>query len=156
KGQKTITRAVESVEYGIRLNFKPVVLSPGRISLNIETDVSEPTFEGSFAFLAHQDVPGVTYLGLRKREASTTVELPSGGSIVIPGLVRDDIRQATSGLPGLTKLPILGSLFRSKDFQRNESELVIIATPYLVRPVERSKLARPDDNFNPEGDVSMY
>jgi pilus assembly protein CpaC len=95
-------------------------------------------------------------LGLRKREASTTVELPSGGSIVIAGLVRDDIRQASSGYPALMNLPILGTLFRSKDFQRNETELVIIATPYLVRPVERSKLARPDDNFNPEGDVETF
>ena len=155
-----ITRESQDVEYGIRLNFKPVVLSPGRISLNIETSVSEPTFEGAYTsaglLTKTANVPAITYLGLRKREATTTVELPSGGSIVIAGLVRDDIRQATSGYPALAKLPILGTLFRSKDFQRNETELVIIATPYLVRPVERSKLARPDDNFNPEGDVAMY
>ena len=149
-----ITREYESVEYGIRMNFKPVVLSPGRISLNIETEVSEPTFEGSGTMPAGRNVPGATYQGIRKREASTTVELPSGGSIVIGGLVRDEIRQAYSGYPGLTRIPVLGSLFRSRDFQRNETELVIIATPYLVRPVERSKLARPDDNFNPEGDVA--
>lgn len=155
-GQLEITRENETVEYGIELNFKPIVLSPGRISLNIETNVSEPTFEGSIVSAASANIPGLTYLGIRKREASTTVELPSGGSIVIAGLVRDDIRQATSGYPALAKLPILGTLFRSKDFQRNETELVIIATPYLVRPVERSKLARPDDNFNPEGDVAMY
>jgi pilus assembly protein CpaC len=161
-----VTRQTESVDYGIELNFKPVVLSPGRISLNIETNVSEPTFEGSVVnpggFLRNSlgkvvgNRSGATYMGIRKREASTTVELPSGGSIVIAGLVRDDIRQATSGYPGLARLPILGTLFRSKDFQRNETELVIIATPYLVRPVERSKLGRPDDNFNPEGDVAMY
>jgi pilus assembly protein CpaC len=156
KGKETITRSSSSIEYGIRLNFKPVVLSPGRISLAIETQVSEPTFEGAFTSIGHPDVPAVTYLGIRKREASTTVELPSGGSIVIAGLVRDDIRQASSGLPALMKLPILGTLFRSKDFQRNESELVIIATPYLVRPVERSRLGRPDDNFNPEGDVATF
>jgi pilus assembly protein CpaC len=95
-------------------------------------------------------------MGIRRREASTTVELPSGGSIVIAGLVRDDIRQATSGTPALMNIPILGSLFRSRDFQRNETELVIIATPYLVRPVERSKLSRPDDNFNPENDVTGF
>jgi pilus assembly protein CpaC len=151
-----VERESETVEYGIQLNFKPVVLSPGRISLNIETNVSEPTFEGAFTSAGTQSIPAITYLGIRKREASTSVELPSGGSIVIAGLVRDDIRQATSGMPALAKLPILGTLFRSKDFQRNETELVIIATPYLVRPVERSKLARPDDNFNPEGDVAMY
>jgi pilus assembly protein CpaC len=151
-----VTRSSESVDYGITLNFKPVVLSPGRISLAIDTEVSEPTFEGSLVSGANAGTPGLTYLGLRKRTASTTIELPSGGSIVIGGLVRDDIRQATSGLPALMKLPILGTLFRSKDFQRNESELVIIATPYLVRPVERSKLARPDDNFNPDGDVETF
>jgi pilus assembly protein CpaC len=161
-----VKREFKDLEYGIRLNFKPVVLSPGRISLAIETNVSEPTFEGSqtsagtmFPILGRKktlDIPASTLMGLRKREASTTVELPSGGSIVIAGLVRDDIRQATSGTPGLMDLPILGSLFRSRDFQRNETELVIIATPYLVRPVERSKLARPDDNFVPENDVTGF
>lgn len=161
-----VTRQHESVEYGIRLNFKPVVLSPGRISLAVETHVSEPTFEGSVTSAGSilpilgkkktYDIPASTLLGIRRREASTTVELPSGGSIVIAGLVRDDIRQATSGTPGLMNVPILGSLFRSRDFQRNETELVIIATPYLVRPVERSKLARPDDNFNPENEVSGF
>jgi len=161
-----VTRSYKSSEYGIRLNFKPIVLSPGRISLAIDTEVSEPTFEGSQTSAGaltpllgkrkSYDIPAATLMGLRKREASTTVELPSGGSIVIAGLVRDDIRQATSGYPALMNLPILGTLFRSKDFQRNETELVIIATPYLVRPVERSKLARPDDNFNPEGDVETF
>lgn len=151
-----VSRSIQQVEYGIRLNFKPVVLSPGRISLTVETEVSEPTWEGSSVSAATQGIPGLTALSIRKREASTTVELPSGGSIVIGGLVRDEIRQATSGYPGLSRLPILGTLFRSKDFQRNATELVIIATPYLVRPVERSKLGRPDDNFNPEGDVAMY
>jgi pilus assembly protein CpaC len=151
-----VTREYKSVEYGIRLNFKPVVLSPGRITLAVETNVSEPTFEGSATSAGTQDMPASTLMGLRKREASTTVELASGGSIVIAGLVRDEIRQATSGTPGLMNVPILGALFRSRDFQRNETELVIIATPYLVRPVERSNLARPDDNFNPEYDAKAF
>ena len=149
----SVTREHEKVEYGIRLNFKPVVLAPSRISLQIQTDVSEPTFEGSVTSAGTDNMPAATLLGLRKREASTTVELPSGGSIVIAGLVRDEVRQAVSGTPGLMNIPILGSLFRSRDFQRNETELVIIATPYLVRPVERSKLARPDDNLVPENDA---
>ncbi|MCM2473663.1 type II and III secretion system protein family protein [Rhizobium sp. CG5] len=156
-GEKTVSRSIDSVDYGIELNFRPVVLSEGRISLQIETNVSEPTYEGSVVTgNSSSDVPGSTYLSIRKREASTTVELPSGGSIVIAGLVQDNIRQAMSGLPGLSKIPILGTLFRSKDFVRNETELVIIATPYLVRPVARNKLARPDDNFNPENDAAMY
>lgn len=156
-GARTVTRTTNTVDYGIELNFRPVVLSAGRISLKIETNVSEPTYEGSVVTgNTAPDIPGSTYLSIRKREASTTVELPSGGSIVIAGLVQDNIRQAMSGLPGLSKIPIFGTLFRSKDFVRNETELVIIATPYLVRPVARNKLARPDDNFNAENDAAMY
>lgn len=166
-----VTREKEEVEYGIRLNFKPVVLGPGRISLKIETEVSEPTFEGSFSsgsalipgisglkfpFSGQRAVPGVTAMSIRRREASTSVELPSGGSIVIAGLVKEDIRQAMSGYPGLSKVPILGTLFRSKDFVRNETEMVIIATPYLVRPAARNQLNRPDDNFNPTNDAASF
>ncbi|WP_069060401.1 type II and III secretion system protein family protein [Sinorhizobium sp. RAC02] len=154
--QRTIDREISEVEYGIRLNFRPVVLSPGRISLRIETEVSEPTFEGSTTSIAHNDIPGLTVLGIRRREATTSVELPSGGSIVIAGLVKDDIRQAMSGLPGLSKIPIFGTLFRSKDFIRNETEMVIIATPYLVRPVARSAISRPDDNFNATNDAASF
>lgn len=156
-GDPTVTREINDVEYGIRLNFKPVVLGPGRISLQIETNVSEPTYEGSIVTgNGFTSVPGNTFLGIRRREASTSVELPSGGSIVIAGLVQDNIRQAMSGLPGASKIPVLGTLFRSKDFVRNETELVIIATPYLVRPVARSAIARPDDNFNPANDLDSF
>ena len=88
-------------------------------------------------------------LSIRKRLADTTVELPSGGSMMIAGLVRDDVRQAINGLPGLSKIPVLGTLFRSRDFVRNETELVIIVTPYLVAAGRRAtQLAKPDDNFN--------
>ncbi|CDX61850.1 Type II and III secretion system protein [Mesorhizobium plurifarium] len=136
----------DKVEYGIGLEFQPVVLSPGRISLKVRTSVSEPTTEGSVAF------SDTNILSIRKRLADTTVELPSGGSMMIAGLVRDDVRQAVNGLPGLTKIPVLGTLFRSRDFVRNESELVIIITPYLSRPVARNDLAKPDDNFNAASD----
>ncbi|UXS02873.1 type II and III secretion system protein family protein [Agrobacterium tumefaciens] len=157
-GRPTVTRTTDTVDYGIELNFRPVVLSPGRISLKIETNVSEPTYEGNVTTGNGSDlaVPGNIYMSIRKREASTSVELPSGGSIVIAGLVQDNIRQAMSGLPGISKVPVFGTLFRSKDFVRNETELVIIATPYLVRPVARNQIARPDDNFNPENDAAMY
>jgi len=143
-GQRTWT--ANQVEYGIGLEFQPVVLSAGRISLKVRTAVSEPTTEGSFA------LGDTNIISLRKRLADTTVELPSGGSMMIAGLVRDDVRQAVDGLPGLTKIPVLGTLFRSRDFVRNESELVIIITPYLSRPVARDDLAKPDDNFNPPSD----
>lgn len=142
----------ERLEYGIGLEFLPIVLSPGRISLKIRTAVSEPTSEASLALSGGVRRSGANMLSIRKRLADTTVELPSGGSMMIAGLVRDDVRQVINGYPGLSKLPVLGSLFRSRDFVRNESELVIIVTPYLSRPVARNKLARPDDNLNPPSD----
>lgn len=144
------------VEYGIRLNFTPVVLSPGRISLKVQTEVSEPTFEGSASLQGTTRNPGMTRLSIKRREAETAVELPSGGSIVLAGLVKDDIRQAMSGYPGLSKLPVFGTLFRSRDFVRNETELVIIATPYIVKPVARNEIARPDDNFNAVNDGAGF
>ncbi|PTE07918.1 type II and III secretion system protein family protein [Mesorhizobium helmanticense] len=151
----------EKVEYGIGLEFQPVVLSPGRISLKIRTQVSEPTLEGSASTSGSSTddgsgsksyTPGSNILSIRKRLADTTVELPSGGSMMIAGLVRDDVRQAVSGYPGLSKIPVLGTLFRSRDFVRNETELVIIVTPYLVRPVPANELSKPDDNFSAAGD----
>jgi len=148
---------IEKLEYGIGLEFQPVVLSPGRISLKVRTSVSEPTTEGSVALggifaKGTFNQPGTNMLSIRKRLADTTVELPSGGSMMIAGLVRDDVRQAINGLPGLAKIPVLGTLFRSRDFVRNETELVIIITPYLAKPVARNELAKPDDNFTPASD----
>ncbi len=141
-----VTRQLSQIEYGIGLEFQPVVLSAGRISLKVRTSVSEPTSENSV------QVAGANILSLRKRLADTTVELPSGGSMMIAGLVNDDIRQTVNAVPGLTKIPVLGALFRSREFVRNESELVILVTPYLARPVARNDLAKPDDNFNPPSD----
>ncbi|MGI9351717.1 MAG: type II and III secretion system protein family protein [Rhizobiaceae bacterium] len=141
-----------TVEYGVSLSFTPVVLGPGRISLRIRTEVSEPTTEGAFVVGRFGSFSSQTSPGVRRRQAETTVELPSGGSMVLAGLLKDDVRQAVSGFPGLSKVPVLGTLFRSREFQRYETELVVIATPYLVRPVARQKLARPDDNFQPSAD----
>ena len=147
-----VTYDIEKLEYGIGLEFLPIVLSPGRISLKVRTSVSEPTTEGSVGLEGSGSLGGTNILSIRKRLADTTVELPSGGSMMIAGLVRDDVRQAVNGLPGLSKIPVLGTLFRSRDFVRNETELVIIVTPYLVRPVARNELAKPDDNFNAASD----
>lgn len=153
-----ITYDIEKLDYGIGLEFLPVVLSPGRISLKIRTQVSEPTSEASVALAGGQGRGrpfannGMNAISIRKRLADTTVELPSGGSMMIAGLVRDDVRQVANGVPGLARIPILGTLFRSRDFVRNETELVIIVTPYLSRPVARNELARPDDNFNVASD----
>lgn len=135
--------ATESYEYGIKLNFTPVVLSAGRISLKISTEVSEPLTEGSTT-------------EFRKRQIETSVELPSGGSIALAGLVRDTVQQDTKGVPGANKIPIFGTMFRSKSYSRVETELVVIATPYLVKPVARNALARPDDNLNPPSDGAGF
>ncbi len=155
-GAISTTFSSRSVDYGVSLTFTPVVLAPGRISLNINTQVSEPTTLGAAAqpTSVFGGVPsgGTSTPGIRRRSASTTVELPSGGSMVLAGLLQDDVRQAAAGFPGLSRIPVLGTLFRSRDYQRNESELVIIATPYLVRPVARKNIARPDDNFQPAAD----
>lgn len=148
----TVAYEVEKIDYGIGLEFQPTVLSPGRISLKLRTQVSEPTTEGSVPFEtrgASNRLTGTNIISIRKRLADTTVELPSGGSMMIAGLVRDDVRQSINGLPGLSRVPVLGALFRSRAFERNETELVIIVTPYLARPVARNELAKPDDNFNP-------
>jgi pilus assembly protein CpaC len=145
-GNRVETESFAKVPYGIGLEFLPIVLGPGRINLKVRTSVSEPTSEGS------AEMVGRNIISIRKRLADTTVELPSGGSMMIAGLVRDDVRQVLAGYPGASKIPILGTLFRSRDFVRNETELVIIVTPYLVRPVARNKLNRPDDNFNVASD----
>ena len=141
----------QKIEYGIGLEFMPVVLSPGRISLKVRTSVSEPTSEAP-GFGSAGINQSYNTLSIRKRLADTTIELPSGGSMMIAGLVRDDVRQVANGLPGLSKIPVLGTLFRSREFVRNETELVILVTPYLSKPVARTALAKPDDNFNPASD----
>jgi pilus assembly protein CpaC len=128
-------------EYGIGLAFTPVVLSEGRISLKIESEVSELTNDGAVV------LSGISIPALKKRQANSTVELPSGGSLAIAGLLSEDTRQNIDGFPGLKDLPILGTLFRSRDFQKSETELVVIVTPYMVRPVARQQLSLPQDGM---------
>jgi pilus assembly protein CpaC len=134
-------------EFGVGLAFTPVVLSEGRISLKIESEVSELTNEGAVV-LSSISIPA-----LKKRQAKTTVELPSGGSLAIAGLISDSTRQNMDGFPGLKDVPIIGTLFRSRDFQKSETELVVIVTPYMVRPTARQNLARPDDGLAAASDL---
>ncbi len=148
--------------FGVGLGFTPVVLDEGRISLRISTEVSELTTDGAFTSQGgrYTDsdgniviVSGITIPGLRVRRAETTVELPSGGSLVMAGLLQESTKQNIDGLPGVKDLPVLGPLFRSRDFQNNETELVIIVTPYLVKPVAEKELALPTDGFAPASDA---
>ena len=133
--------SVQFKEFGIGLAFTPIVMSEGRISLKIETEVSELTDVGAVT-LSEIRIPA-----LKKRQAKSTVELPSGGSLALAGLISEDTRQNIDGFPGLKDVPVIGTLFRSRDFTKNETELVVIVTPYIVRPTARKNLARPDDGL---------
>lgn len=135
-------------EFGVGVAFTPTVLSEGRISLKIESEVSELTNAGAVVIDSTQ-IPA-----LKKRQANSTVELPSGGSIALAGLIADDVRQNIDGFPGLKDLPVLGTLFRSRDFQKRETELVVIVTPYLVKPVAQRDLAKPLDGLMESTDRS--
>jgi len=153
---------IEFKPFGVGLGFTPVVMSEGRISLKISTEVSEITGENAFVsqggigidsegqFIS---IPGVTIPGLRVRRAETTVELPTGGSMVMAGLLQQSLRQNIDGIPGLKNIPILGSLFQSRDFLAGETELVVIVTPYLVEPTAPANLALPIDGYVPPTDA---
>ena len=138
---------VQYKEFGVGLAFTPFVLSEGRISLKIETEVSE--IDSVHAVT----LSGFSIPALKKRQAKSTVELPSGGSIALAGLISDDTRQNIDGFPGAKDLPIIGALFRSRDFIKQETELVVIITPYLVRPTARQDLAKPVDGLGVASDM---
>ena len=136
--------------YGVSLSFTPTVLSEGRISLHIITTVSEPDPTVSALSGCSNQV------GIRNRTNTTTVELPSGGSIVTAGLIQQASQQAIAGTPGLMNLPILGALFRSRDYQRQESELMIIVTPYLAKTLRPDQVSKPDDGFTDPTDPQSW
>jgi pilus assembly protein CpaC len=139
--------SVQYKKFGVGLAFTPIVLSEGRISLKIESEVSELTTDGAVV-LSNISIPA-----LKTRQAKTTIELPSGGSLAIAGLISDSTKQNIDGFPGLKDVPMIGTLFRSRDFIKSETELVVIVTPYLVRPTSRQNLARADDGFAPASDL---
>jgi pilus assembly protein CpaC len=128
-------------KFGISLNFTPVVLTEGRISLRVMTEVSEVSNDNSIT------VTGISVPSVKTRRAETTLEIPSGGSMAMAGLIQDQTKQAINGLPGLSTLPVLGALFRSRDYQNNQTELMVLVTPYIVRAVAQKDLSRPDDGF---------
>ena len=138
-------------KFGVSLNFTPVVLTEGRISLRVMTEVSEVSNDNSIT------VTGITVPSVKTRRAETTLEIPSGGSMAMAGLIQDQTKAAINGLPGLSQLPVLGALFRSRDFQDNKTELMVIVTPYVVRAVAQKDLSRPDDGFasasDPQSDL---
>jgi pilus assembly protein CpaC len=156
--------SVEFKPFGVGLGFTPVVLSPNRISLKISAEVSEISTAASFRQpdtilrdangVVTDTIRGLSIPGVSVRRAESTLELASGRSIVMAGLIQEQTRQSVEGLPGLKDLPILGNLFRSRDFQNSETELVIIITPYLVQSTTMAQLQTPADGYNPASDPS--
>jgi pilus assembly protein CpaC len=146
---------VDFKQFGVNLAFTPVVLSPGRIALKVRSEVSDISATGAVS-VPITATSTVTIPATTVRRAETSIELPSGGSFMMAGLIQEDTRRAASGLPWLQKLPILGALFSSKDFLSNQTELVMIVTAYLVSPVAPGELARPDDNLFMSNDAEAY
>jgi pilus assembly protein CpaC len=140
--------SVDYKPYGVQLNFTPVVLSEGRISVSVGTEVTEIDADG------HVRLSGFNIPAFRVRKAFTTVELPSGASLVSAGLIQQTSKQAINGLPGLMNLPVLGTLFRSRDYQRMETELMIIVQPFIAKPSRANQLSAPTDDFVQAGDPS--
>ena len=141
--------SVEYKQYGVSLAYTPTVLADGRISLRVRPEVSQLTSDGAVT------IAGTTIPALSTRRAETTVELGSGQSFMIAGLLRNDHNNAISKAPGVGDMPVLGALFRSNAFKRNESELVIVITPYLVKPVDANQIVLPTDGYKAPTDLDQ-
>ncbi|MBR0717827.1 type II and III secretion system protein family protein [Bradyrhizobium liaoningense] len=144
------TTQISFKKFGISLNFTPVVMTEGRISLRVMTEVSELSNDNSITLsqaVTSTSVNSLTVPSIKTRRAETTLEIPSGGSMAMAGLIQEQTKQAINGLPGLMQLPLLGTLFRSRDYVNNQTELMVLVTPYVVRAVAQKDLSRPDDGF---------
>jgi pilus assembly protein CpaC len=149
----TTGKYIQSYVYkpiGVSLNFTPVVMNEGRISLHVSTEVTDIDYQNNLS------VSGGSIPAFKVRRAETTVELPSGGTLGMAGMIQESMRQVANGTPGLMNLPILGTLFRSRDYQRNETELMILVTPYLAKSIDRKDVALPTDGFTDATDPSAW
>jgi pilus assembly protein CpaC len=141
--------------FGVSLNFTPVVLSEGRISLKVMTEVSDLSSNNSLVVTEPGTTATVTVPSILTRRADTTVELPSGGSLAMAGMIQDSTKHNVNGLPGLMEVPVLGQLFKSNDYVNQRTELMILVTPYVVRAVAQKDLSRPDDGFADPSDPAQ-
>jgi pilus assembly protein CpaC len=153
------TTQISFKKFGISLNFTPVVLGEGRISLRVMTEVSELSNDNAITLsqsvaqsVTGSTVNSLTIPSIKTRRAETTLEIPSGGAMAMAGLIQEQTKQAINGLPGLSQLPVLGALFRSRDYVNNQTELMVLVTPYIVRAVAQKDLSRPDDGFASSSD----
>lgn len=152
---RACTTQIDFKKFGISLNFTPLVLAEGRISLRVMTEVSELSPDNSITL--DQAGSTLTIPSVKTRRAETTLEIPSGGSMAMAGLIQEQTKQSINGLPGLSQLPVLGTLFRSRDYVNRNTELMVLVTPYIVRAVAQKDLSRPDDGFadaaDPQSDL---
>ncbi|MFM2409842.1 MAG: hypothetical protein RL481_670 [Pseudomonadota bacterium] len=139
--------SVQQQSYGVNLRYTPEVLSDGRIRLQLRTEVSDISTQGAVR------INGTEIPALLTRMADTTVELGSGQSFMIAGLMSNQAASSVDKYPGLGDVPVVGSLFRSNGWRRNQTELVIVVTPYLVKPVSESEISLPTDGFNTPSDL---
>jgi pilus assembly protein CpaC len=139
--------SVEYKNYGVNLTYTPIVLSDGRISLRVRSEVSDISSQGAIR------INGIEVPATTNRMAETTVELGPGQSMMIAGLLSNQMGSSVSKLPGAGDIPLLGALFKSNGWRRNETELMIVITPYLVKPVSESQLALPTDGLHSPSDL---
>jgi len=144
------TITVEYKTFGVGLNFTPTVLSNKKISMQVAPEVSDLDYTNSIT-LQGFEIPSIT-----TRRVATTVELADGQSFAIAGLLKDDVRQIVRKIPLLGDIPVLGNLFRSSQFRKNETELVIIVTPHLVKPLDMTKQTLPTDQYIEPNDFDFY
>ena len=144
---RDVNVTVEFKQFGVSLSFTPVVLTPGRISLQLSSEVSELSNTGAFTLSGGATTQGLSIPALNVRRTQTTVELPSGGSFAVAGLMQHNTKQVIDGFPGVKDLPVLGALFRSRDFADDQTELVVVISAYMVEPTTEAALAAPTDGF---------
>jgi pilus assembly protein CpaC len=138
---------IDFKKFGVGLTFTPVVMSGGRISLKVMTEVSDISQQNAITLQVPGSSQALTVPSIQTRRAETTVEIPSGGSLALAGLIQEQTKQQINGLPGMMQIPILGALFKSRDYINHQSELMVLVTPYVVRAVAQNQLSRPDDGF---------
>jgi pilus assembly protein CpaC len=144
------TVAIEYRSFGVRLAFTPTVLSESKINIEVNPEVSELDFTTAIRF------EGFVVPGLSTRRAATSVELADGQSFAIAGLLKESVREDIAKFPLLGEIPILGALFRSQEFLKQETELIIIVTPHLVKPLDLAKQTMPTDYYIEPSDAEFY
>ena len=145
---------IDFKKFGVSLVFTPVVLTEGRINLKVMTEVSDLSSDNAITLQVPGSSQNLTIPSISTRRAETTVEIPSGGSLALAGMIQQQTKQQINGIPGLMQVPILGTLFKSRDYINNQTELMVLVTPYVVRAVAQKELSRPDDGFADPNDPS--